>query len=52
MKITQPSNNNKTIEILKAIEKAEQKARDMANFSISISQKWESRLTQKKEPQS
>ena len=45
-------NDNKTKETLKEIEKAEQKARDMANLSISISQKWESRLTQKKEPQS
>ncbi|MBC1198088.1 MAG: hypothetical protein ACKO1I_01770 [Microcystis aeruginosa] len=45
-------NDNKTTETLKEIEKAEQKARDMANLSISISQKWESRLTQKKEPQS
>jgi hypothetical protein len=52
MKITQPDNNNKIIEIFKAIEKAEQKARDMANFFISISQKWKSRLAQNKEPRS
>ena len=43
---------NKTIEHLKDIEKAEQKARDIADFSIYISQKWESRLARKKEPQS
>jgi hypothetical protein len=51
MKITQSFNNNKTTETFKEIEKAEQKARDIANFSITIADKWESRLIQRNQKQ-
>ena len=42
----QPEDEKKQAEIVKEIEIAEQKARDMANFAISIANKWQIRLLQ------
>jgi hypothetical protein len=44
--MTQLPNEKQQQEIIKAVEQAEQKARDMANFSRTLAKKWKQQLTQ------